>query len=196
MQPIVPEYRRVLVDVLHGELHRGHDAAPDVALRHVVAIREEAGDVDVALLAAAEIDRLLAGALANQQEPAGTPDDHGQQRQRATRPVADRRRRRQRHGDFPGRPHPVRPLHPVSPDDISRRARFHLAPFRVTKRKPADDKPSATLIAARPSASALMTRRSTPEVDSNTILERDSPRACDRFVITIVHEGTSVASHR
>ena len=48
----------MLVDVLHRELHRGHDAAADVTLRHVIAVREEAGDVDVALLAAAEIDRL------------------------------------------------------------------------------------------------------------------------------------------
>lgn len=175
MQPIVPEYRRMFVDVLHGELYRGHDATPDVTLRHVVAVWEEAGDVDVALLTAAEIDRLLASALANQQEPAGTPGDHGQQRQRATRPVADRRHRRRRHGNFSGRPHPVRPLHPVSFDDISRRAHFHLAPFRVTRRKPADDKPRATLVAARPPTSALMTRHDTPEVDSDTILGRDSP---------------------
>lgn len=74
MQPIVPEYRRVLVDVLHRELHRGHDAATDVTLRHVIAVREEAGDVDVALLAAAEIDRLLADALADQQQPAAARD--------------------------------------------------------------------------------------------------------------------------
>lgn len=74
MQPIVPEYRRVLVDVLHRELHRGHDAATDVTLRHVITVREEAGDVDVALLAATEIDRLLADALADQQQPAAARD--------------------------------------------------------------------------------------------------------------------------
>lgn len=133
MQPIVPEYRRVLVDVLHRELHRGHDAAADVTLRHVIAIREEAGDVDVALLAAAEVDRLLAVALADLQQPAAARD-HGQQHERAaSRATADHY--------FPRCPHPVpsSPLHPVSPDDIprcGRDARFHLVLTRVTGYKP------------------------------------------------------------
>lgn len=181
----------MFVDVLHGQLHRGHDAAPDVTFRYMVAIREEAGDVDVALLATAKIDRFLAGALADQQEPAGTPGDHGQQRQQATRPVADRRR----HGSFPGHPRPVRPLHPVSPDVISRRARFHLAPFRVTRRKPVDDKSRATLVAARPSASALMTRYDAPEVDSDAILRRPAIDLLQRS-LSEGRRSTPASSHR
>lgn len=152
----------MLVDVLHRELNRGHDSASDVALRHVVAVWEKTGDVDVALLAAAEIDRLLAGALADQQQPAAARGQQHRQRAAARLAAADSRRHRRHLDDGP---HPFHPpsapplLHPVNPDDISRwvRAHFHLELFRVTGRTP-DGKPDATLVAARPATSALMTK--------------------------------------
>lgn len=146
----------MLVDVLHRELHRGHDTTADVALRHVIAVREEAGDVDVALLAAAEVDRLLGGALADQQ-PAAAARDRDQQQQRTIR-----------RGD----PHPPVPfshrLHPASPDDIlrcGRDARFHLVLFRIIGCEP--DKPDTTLVAdARLSIFLLMTTNATPEANT------------------------------
>lgn len=194
MQPIVPEYRRVLVDVLHREFHRGHDAAADVTLRHVIAVREEAGDVDVALLAAAEIDRLLADALADQQQPTAA-GERGQQHRTTFRSTADRR------GYFSGRPHPVpsSPLHPVNLDDISRcgrGARFHLVLIRVTGHKP-DEKPRATLVAARPPTSVRMTEEMTLENRHPTHWPArfHGARIRDRSLTTIVSalEATRVA---
>lgn len=164
----------MLVDVLHRELHRGHDATADVTLRHVIAVREEAGDVDVALLAA-KIDRLLTDALADQQQPAAA---RGQQHQRTTsHPAVDRP------GHFPSSL-----LHPISPDDISRcrhDARFHLVLTRVTGYRP-DEKPRATLVAARPSTSVRMTEGSKRlrKVGTRRTGRRDSTaRIRDRFLL-------------
>lgn len=148
----------MLVDVLHRELHRGHDTTADVALRHVIAVREEARNVDVTLFAAAEVDRLLPGALADQQ-PAVAVRERDQQHQRTIRRSAG-----DRHRNPSGRPHPVpfSLLHPASPNDIlrcGRDARFHLVLFRVIGCEP--DKPDMTLVAARLSIFVLMTTNDT-----------------------------------
>ena len=62
MQPVIPQYVGVLVDVVDGELDGWHDAPADYALGHVGRVGEEAGDVHVAPLDAAEVKRLLARA--------------------------------------------------------------------------------------------------------------------------------------
>jgi len=157
----------------------------------VISVREEAGDVDVALLAAAEIDRLLADAFADHQQPAAIHDRSEQHQRTTSRATANHRG-----GHFPGCPHPVpfSPLHPVNPDDIPRcggNSRFHLVLIRITTGYKPDEMPRATIDAARPPTSARMTEETTLEstwvLDArrcSAILRRANPRSIcyhDRF---------------
>lgn len=48
VEAVVVEDVRVVVDVVDGQFDRGHDAAAEMRLGHVLAKGEEAGDVDVA----------------------------------------------------------------------------------------------------------------------------------------------------
>lgn len=69
VQPIVPEDDPILVDMIDGELDRGHDATADVALGHVMAEREESGDVNVSFPCAAQIYRPLTGTVQHSIDP-------------------------------------------------------------------------------------------------------------------------------
>lgn len=87
MQTVIPEYRRMLVDVFYREFHRGHDTAADMTLWHMIAVWKETGNVDVAFFTAAKVDRFLAGALGDH----AAHDDRQQQHRTTT---CHRRRRR------------------------------------------------------------------------------------------------------
>lgn len=58
MEDVVPQHRRILVDVVHGELDRGHHAPADLAFADVVIVREEPGDVNVRTIVVGIIARL------------------------------------------------------------------------------------------------------------------------------------------
>lgn len=75
MQHVVAEHRRVLVDVVHGQHHGGHNATSHARLGDVTSVREEARDVHVATLVAGQVG-LLARREAQQREQARAEQRH------------------------------------------------------------------------------------------------------------------------